>query len=188
MLAVEEVILLPTPRGGLMSCLQLVDRLRSSLYFLSWVKISLLLAASLVLLIAACATVTQSNPDMEFQAMLGIRTDPNLRLQTQDDGSFVVLNHTEKTIFFHDDSLGLRAYKYDVSKKTWILTPVEPEILHPNQPVIVPPKDPYSFPFGAFEPWWFTEKGKLRLVVVGWTDPANPKGSQIAAYSDVEIR
>ncbi len=170
------------------------DLLRRSQFCIRWVRIFIPFSASWLLLITACAPAAQSNQETEFQSVLSIRTDPQLRLVTQYEGTadspivFVVNNHTDKTIFFQDDSLGLRAYKYNASKKTWTPVPVEPEILHPNQQVTVPPKDPYSFPFGAFEPWWFTERGKLRLVVVGWTDPANPKGSQIAAYSDVEIK
>ncbi len=171
-----------------------LDLLRSSLYFRSLGRILIFLLASLALLIAACAPVTQSNPETEFQSVLRIRTDPKLRLNTQHAGTvddpiaFVILNHTDQTIYFQDESFGLRAYKYDASNGTWLPVSVRPLILNPHQPVTVPPKDPYLFPFGSFDPWWFPEKGKLRLVVVGWTDPANPKGSQIAAYSDVEIK
>jgi hypothetical protein len=30
--------------------------------------------------------------------------------------------------------------------------------------------------------------GNLRLAVIGWTNPSNPEGSKIAAYTDIEIR
>ncbi len=129
------------------------------LSFHSRVTIFIFFLASLILLTTVCVLVTQNIPESEFQSVLGIRTDPKLRLRAYYKGApddpigVAVTNHTDKTVFFQNELLGLRAYRYDVSKKTWVVTPIEPEILHPNEPIMVSPQDAYPFVSGIFEPW-----------------------------------
>jgi hypothetical protein len=126
--------------------------------------------------------------EQQFQSVIGVRLDPEFKLVTDaaqykvsDLVAYQPSNKTDKTIFFQDQTFGLRAYKYDPVSKQWMGLG-NPSRLIGGQPISVPP---YDLPNTFFAEGIYT--GALRLVVIGWTDPSNPEGSRIAAYTDIVV-
>jgi hypothetical protein len=137
---------------------------------------------------AGCTPSIKVDPDAQFLSLIGAGTDPQFRLFTSkhqyklsDELDYVPANKTGKAITFQDQSYGIQMYKYDSNANSWIQLPVPVKEADPH-PVTMPPFDvPNTIFSNKMIP------GKIRLVVIGWTDPTNPDGSKLAAYTDIQV-
>jgi hypothetical protein len=142
--------------------------------------------------LSACSQQKAADPDAQFASVIGARLEPQLELRTQkkqfapsDPIGLLVLNRTGKTIFFEDQSFSVRAYKYDTRAEKWVPVSLGFYILFPEQLAVPPIQEttvPPSYVMNTNLP-----PGKIRLVIVGWTEQSKPADTRIAAYTEIEI-
>jgi hypothetical protein len=111
------------------------------------------------------------------------------RYHRNDIIDFWVENGTSQTIWFEDQSFGVRAVTYDEASKQWV--PVELGF-RASQPMA---RSIESGGGGVLEYYTLLadridvpEDGKIRLVITGHTDLTNPAVDRLyVAYTDVEV-
>ncbi|MBI5879225.1 MAG: hypothetical protein HZB53_16375 [Chloroflexi bacterium] len=145
----------------------------------------------ILLLASGCGTTAAASRDSQFLAIFQVPTHPRLYLKVEVPDTqpnvgvlYIVDNYTGNSVYFEDDTLGLRAYKYYDDQREWRRVNVSLRVFEKN--IVVPSGDPARFPHGLFIRSAFEEKGALRLAVVGWTNPAARQ--PIAAYADIDLK
>jgi len=153
----------------------------------------LALMGILLILLSACTIPKSSDPEALFQTQIGVKIDPQVILDTNrlkyDQKTPIaigIFNRKTKPIYFPDQDLGLRIYKFDSNTQTWMELKRRSVLGNPS-PVTVPPRSPNPFPSGGIGLLEIPSTGMVRLVAIGWDDPNNPDGSRFATFTDVEI-
>ncbi len=154
----------------------------------------LLVAACLLVGLSACSTSPTEDPvERQFQQTLRARIGSKVVLQTDKEGYgrtqpivYRVINQGPAPVYFSDYSYGLEAFKYDTRGKRWVRLRLGFEV--DAQVTILQPgtSDRMSGVYGI-GPEGIPDSGTIRLVVLGWDDPANPEGSRVAAFKDIEV-
>ena len=129
----------------------------------------------------------------EIQAKL----DPAITLQTEDriyDSNnphevigYIVRNLSARTLYFQDEGLGVRVYKYDPNGQEWLRLELRTR-WNPKVTTIPPGQPPPFSGVSGILPENVPSTGAVRLVVVGWDNPMFPEWSKFAAFKDIEIQ
>lgn len=149
---------------------------------------------ALLVSVGACSPgPTQQPTDAQFQQAIGARLVPHISLLTdkekyteQESLIYRVVNQGPGDVYFANYSYDLQAFKYDATKKEWVRLKLG--FVVDAQLTTLAPKssDPVSGVY-VIAPGGIPAMGNIRLAVVGWDDPANPNGSKIAAFKDIQI-
>lgn len=143
---------------------------------------------------AACWPSPARGVEDPFEIAVGAKLDSRLRLvpeskqiKAPEGVGYGIENLTAGPVYFPDYTFGIRAYTLDPQSQVWVLYPWDFKVIHTQTVTVLPGpltglNNVYALGLSSFP-----SSGKVRLVVVGWTDPHNPEGSKIAAYADIEI-
>ena len=142
---------------------------------------------------------TSDPKDARFRSLFGVRIDSLARLRTDKQVyargeriSFWVYNQTGTSLYYVDRFYGLKGYVYDAEIQYWRQVYLGFFVDDPHEFVLPPAQHSYDDLAGinAFggPGEELSQVGKIRLAVVGWTDPNNPKASEIASYTDIQIK
>lgn len=105
-----------------------------------------------------------------------------------------VWNKTKKSLWFTDQSLGVRGFQYDPETHDWTEVDLGFRLMTPR-PTEIPPTErpkgifwPSTFPsFDFYAPTLSIDKPVLvRLLIQGYDDPSM-SGKTYMAYADIEI-
>jgi hypothetical protein len=155
--------------------------------------ITIIISCSFAFLVA-CSSQQDIDPETQFLLEIGAKTDPQVILGTnsmkygpaQGGVIYWVLNRMTRPIYFPDQNLGVRIFKFDPIKKGWTRLPLGFYTANPYS-VVIPPRTNAQQYVGGVPLENIPATGSVRLVVVGWVDPDNPEKSKVAAYADLEI-
>jgi hypothetical protein len=165
----------------------------------SWCVVRGLLVAIFlpVLLAATCAPgVEDARADAEFRRMVGPSLTDDLILLTDNKQyhrrgtiGFRVENRTDQTIWFVDQSFGIRGFHYNDSSQQWVDIDLGFHVSDPMPKGIGPgrggPLDYYALWVDRID---VPDDGKIRLTITGHTDPEIPALDETyTAYTDIEV-
>ncbi len=148
--------------------------------------------AVLFLSIPACTSGISGQEaiaEAQFREMIDVRVPKRVvfytdkkTYQRQELIRYWVENRTGQTLWFVDQSLGLRAYQYDEGTQRWKTVDLGFTVGAPQRTAIQP-SGPSIMPNYAIDTDRIKRSGKIRLVIMGVMDD----GQEFAAYTDVEI-
>lgn len=159
-------------------------------------KISIQMALALFFL-AACANPVVTPESDDFERVLGIPVEPQLKIGALRDQvnpyesiTLGITNDSAVPIIFPDVNLGVRAFKFNPQTNNWSPAELTPKVNNPKPFVLEPAPAPGQGPrvtFLTVPNQWRKDTGTIRFVIVGSTNPSDLEGSKVASYVDVFI-
>jgi hypothetical protein len=150
-----------------------------------------------LLLATACGAAAGAvREEAEFREMFGSSLTADLVLLTDNEKyhrhdtiGYRIENRTGQTVWFVDQSFGVRAFAYNEGSERWVELDLGFHVSDPAPKAIGPgrggPLDYYALWIDRID---VPEDGKIRLVITGHTDLTNPAVDCVyVGYADVEV-
>lgn len=154
--------------------------------------ISLSVLMLLLLSVSSCGSGAgdyNSTAEAQFREMIGVRVPKRIlvytskKRYTREEGvGLRVENRTGQTLWFVDQSLGIKAYQYDKGTGQWRSVDLGFTVGAPQTTAIEPGGPPIPPNYTIYADM-IKGSGKIRLVITGVMED----GQAFAAYTDIEI-
>lgn len=150
-----------------------------------------------LLVLTACRSGYSPRCEAEFAAMFAHTNRQGLVLWTDEHsykpGDSVLLwldNHTDRTIWFSNQALNIRAFRCDDQSGQWVEVDLGFRVGDPVATAVDPisPDERPRLPNYSFPTRWMQtpDLGRIRLVVEGKDRPSD-NGTSYVAYVDIEV-